>query len=125
MDDLQKPSKGSTLVTGFSQENSLFPRHSLQTWLVSRIHPFELPKLHEHKFVSHPKHRNIFSGNKLTMFFAGVLNLRTNSFQPRGHHDTNHNQQMTKDTSSTSQKGQSFLLGSIVPKFKRGGELSF
>jgi len=40
------------------------------------------------------------------MLFAGVLNLRTNSYQP-GRHDTNQsNQQMTKGISSTSQKGQ-------------------
>jgi len=38
------------------------------------------------------------------MLFAGVLNSRTNSFEPR-EHDTN--RQMTKDTTSTSQKGQS------------------
>jgi len=42
--------------------------------------------------------------NKLTMLFVGVLNSRTNSFEP-GKHDTNW--QMTKDTTNTSQKGQS------------------
>jgi len=106
-DDLQKPLKDSPLLRGFSQTNHLFPKYSLQTLPVSRIHPCELLKRHEHKFVSHPKLRNIFSGDKLTMLFAGSLNSRTNSFQPGGH-DTNHNnQQMIKDTSSTSQKGQS------------------
>jgi len=106
-DDLQKLPKGYPLLRGFSQTNHLFPKHSLQPWPISRIHPCELPKLHEHKFVSHPKLRIIFSGNKLTMLFVGVLNSRTNSFQP-GEHDTNQsNQQMTKDTSNTSQNGQS------------------
>jgi len=108
-DDLQKPPKGSSLLRGFSQANPLLPKHSLQTWPVSRIHPCELPKLHEHKFVSNPKFRNIslFFVNKLTMSFTRVLNSRMNSFRPGGH-DINHkNQQMTKDTSRTSQKGQS------------------
>jgi len=58
-DDLQNPPKGSSLPRGFSQANHLVPKHSLQTWLVSRIHPCELPKLHGHKFVSHPKVRNM------------------------------------------------------------------
>jgi len=83
-DDLQKPPKGYPLLRGFSQTNHLFPKHSLKLWPVSRIHPCELPKLHEHKFVSHPQLRNIFFGNKLTMLFAGVLNSKTNSFQPGG-----------------------------------------
>ena len=87
-DDLQKPPKGYPLLRGFSQTNRLFPKHSLQPWSASRIHSCELPKLHEHKFVSHPKLRNIFSGNKLTMLFAVVPNSRTNSFQLGGH-DTN------------------------------------
>jgi len=38
------------------------------------------------------------------MLFAGVLSLRTNSFEP-GEHDTN--RQMAKETTRTSQKGQS------------------
>ena len=42
--------------------------------------------------------------NKLTMLFEGVLNSRRNSFE-LGEHDTN--RQITKDTTSTSQKGQS------------------
>jgi len=104
-DDLKKPLKGSTLLRGFSQANNLFPKHSLQTWPVSRIYPCELPKLHEHKFVLHPKLRNIFSRNKLIMLFARVLNLRTNSFQLGGL-DTNHkSQKMSKNTLRTSQKG--------------------
>jgi len=102
MDDLQKPPKGYPRLRGFSQTNHLFPKHSLQPWSVSRIHPCELPKLHEHKFVSHPKLRNIFYGNKLTILFAGVLNSWMNSFQPRGHDTNQSNQQMTKDTSSNS-----------------------
>jgi len=105
--DLQKPPKGYPLLRGFSQANHLFPKHSLQPWPVSRIHPCELPKLHEHKFLSHPKLRNIFSENKLTMLFVGVLNSWTNSFQSRGHDTNQSKQRMTKDKSSTSQKGQS------------------
>jgi len=54
-DDLQKPPKGYPLLRGFSQTNHLFPKHSLQPCHVSKIHPCEIPKLHEHKFVSHPK----------------------------------------------------------------------
>ena len=69
-DDLQKPHKGYPLLKGFSQTNHLLLKHSLQPWPVFRIHPCELPKLHEHKFVSQPKLRNIISGNKLTMLFA-------------------------------------------------------
>ena len=99
--------KGYPFLRGFSQTNHLFPKHSPQTWPVSRIHPCELPKLHIHKFISYPKLRNIFFGNKLTMLFVGILNLRTNSFQPGGHDTNQSNQQMTKDTSTTSQKGQS------------------
>jgi len=106
-DDLQKPPKGYPLLRGFSQTNHLFPKHSLQPWPVPRIHPCELPNLHEHKFVSHSKLRNIFYANKLTMLFAEVLNSRTNSFQSGGHDTNQSNQRMTKDKSSTSQKCQS------------------
>jgi len=65
-DDLQKPLKGSHLLRGFSQTIHFFPKHSLQTWPVSRIHPCELPNLHDLRFASHPKLRNIsiFSVNK-------------------------------------------------------------
>jgi len=113
--DLQKHPKGYPLLKGFSQTNHLFLKCSLQPWPISRIHPCELPKLHEHKFVSHPKHRNIISGNKLTMLFAGVLNSRTNSFQPGGHDTNQSNQQMTKDTSSTSQKRSVISLYKVGP----------
>jgi len=114
-DDLQKPPKGYPLLRGFSQTNHLFPKHSLQPWPVSRIHPCELPKLQEHKFVSHPKFKNIFSANKLTMLLAGVLNSRTNSFHPGGHDTNQSNQQMTKEKSRTSQKGQSSQYTNLDP----------
>jgi len=57
-DDIKKLSKGSHLLRGFSQTNHFLPKHSLQTWHVSRTHPCELPKLHEHKFDSQPNARN-------------------------------------------------------------------
>jgi len=104
--DLQKPPKGYLLLRRFSQTNNLFPKHSLQPWPVSRIHPCELSKLRNISLF-HILNLEIFFGNKLTMLFAGVLNLRTNSFQPGGHDTNQSNQQMTKDTSNTSQNGQS------------------
>ena len=108
-DDLQKPPKGSHLLRGFSQTNHFFPKHSLQTCAISRIHPCELPKLHEHKFASHPKLRNIsiFSVNKLTMLFTRVLTSRQISFQLGGHDTTQIAKQMTKDTRDTSHFDQS------------------
>ena len=119
-DDLPKPSKGSLLLRGILQIDHLFPKHSLQPWSVSSIHSCELPKLHEHKFVSHPQLRNLFSGNKLTMLFAGVLNSRMNSFQPGGHDTNQSKQQMTKDKSSTSKKGQSSHYTKSGPIKPRG-----
>jgi len=100
-DDIQKPPKGYHLLKGFSQ-NHFIPKYSFRTWPVARIQPYNLPKLNEHKFASHLPYTNHV--NQLTMLFAGVLNSRTNSCEP-GEHDTN--RQMTKDTTSTSQKGQS------------------
>ena len=108
-DDLQKPLKGSHLLRRFSKTNNFFPKHSLQTWFVSRIHPYELPKLPEHKFALHPKHRNIsiFYVNKLTMLFTRVQNSRSNSFQLGGHDTTHISKQITKDTRDTSHFDQS------------------
>jgi len=106
-DDPQKPPKGSTLLRGFSQEHHLFPKHSLETWHVSRIHPCELPKLHEHKFVSHPKFRNIFYVYKLTMLFVEVLNSRLNSLQLRGHDTTQIHKKMTKNANYEGSSQQS------------------
>jgi len=106
---IQKPLKGSHLLRGFSQTNHFLPKHSLQTWPVSRTHLGELPKLHEHKFDSQTTSRNvsICPVNKSTMLFTGVLNSRSNSFQLE-RHDTNHlDKQMIKDTIDTSQLGQS------------------
>jgi len=42
-DDLKKPHKGSHLLRGFSQTIHFFHKHYLHTWLVTRIHPCELP----------------------------------------------------------------------------------
>jgi len=95
--DLNIPPKGVPLLRGFSQTNHLFPKHSLQSWHVSRNFPHELPKLHAHKFVAHPKLRNIFSVYKLTMLFVGVLNSRANSLQLGGHDVNQKYMKMTKD----------------------------
>jgi len=51
-DDIQKPLKDYHLLIGFSQ-NHFIPKYSFQTWLVARIQPGNLPKLNEHKLVSH------------------------------------------------------------------------
>jgi len=105
-DDLQKPSKSSHLLRGFSQTNHFFPTHSLQTWPVSRIKPYELQKLHEHKFTSQPIYHIILSLNKLTMSFAGVLNSMMNSFQLRGPDTIQLAKHMTKDIRNNSQFDQ-------------------
>jgi len=100
----QNPSKGLHLIRSFSQQMHFEPTNSLQTLHVTRTIPSKLRKINEHKFSSQLTYINRV--NKLAMLFEGVLNSRMNSFQPGGH-DTNHNnQQMTKDTSITSQKGQ-------------------
>ena len=83
-DDIQTSPKGSHLLRGFSPKSHLIPKYSFQTWPIYRTQPYELPKLHEHKFTSQLTSRNILSVNKLTMSFAGVLNLRMNSFQLGG-----------------------------------------
>jgi len=67
-DDLQKPPKGSHILRGFSQTNHLSPKHSLQTWHVSRTQPYELPKLHEHTFTSQLTSHNILYVNELCYF---------------------------------------------------------
>ena len=100
-DDIQKTPKGYHLLRGFSQ-NHFIPKYYFQTWSVARIQPCNLPKLNEHKFSSHLPYTNHVS--KLTMLFARVLNSVTNSFEPR-EHDTN--QHISKDTTNTSQNGQS------------------
>ena len=73
-DDIEKPSKCSTLLRGFSQTNYFLLKHSLQTWLVSRIKPCELPKLPKHKFDLQSTTTNIFiyHVNKLTMLLSGL-----------------------------------------------------
>ena len=100
----QNPSKGLHLIRSFSHQIPFDPTHSLETLHVTRTIPPKLLKINEHKSASQLTYINRV--NKLTMLFSRVLNSRMNSFQPGGH-DTNHNnQQMNKDTSSTSQKGQ-------------------
>jgi len=108
-DDIHKPLKGFHLLIGFSQTKHFFPKHFLQTWPVSRTHSSELPKLHGNKFDLETTYRNfsIFLVNKLTMLFTGFLNLWSNYFQLGGHDTTQINNQMTKDTTNTSQLGQS------------------
>ena len=91
------PPKSFPLLRGFSQQNHFFLKHPLQSWHVSRTIPYELPKLHAHKFVAHPNLRNIFSVYKLTMLFAGVLNSRSNSLQLGGHDVSQKYMKMTKD----------------------------
>ena len=85
-DDIKKPPKGSHLLKGFSQTNNFLPKHPVQTWHVSKTHPCELPKLHEHKFDSLLAARNfsIYPVNKLTMLFTEVLNSSSNCFQRGG-----------------------------------------
>jgi len=86
-----------TLLRGFSQTNHFLPKHSLQTWTVSRINPCEFPKLHEHKFDSQSTTRNvyIYPVNKLIILFLGVLNSRSNSFQLGGHDTTQLDKEIT------------------------------
>jgi len=60
---------------------------------------------HEHKFASQLIYRNQM--NKLTMLFVGVQNSRSNSFQLGGHDTNQIDKQMNKDTTKTSQLGQS------------------
>ena len=89
--------------------------YSLQTWIVSRIQLCELPKLHEHKFVSHPKLKNIFFGNKLTMLFAEFLNSRSISLQLGGHDAIQVAKKMTKDSRDKSHCEQSSQQSSQNP----------
>jgi len=83
-DETQIPPKGSHLLRGFSSTSSFVPKYSFQTWLVSRNSPFELPKLTEHKFISHIIPNNILYVNKLNILFAGFLNSRSKSLQLGG-----------------------------------------
>jgi len=85
-DEHQTPLKGSHLLRGFLSPSLFIPKYSFPTWLVKRAHTFELPKLKEHKFVSHPTPYTILY--KQTMLSAGVLNSRSNSLKLGGH-DTN------------------------------------
>ena len=96
-DEHQTPPKGSHLLRGFLSPSFFIPKYSFPTWLVIRAHPFELPKLKEHKFVSHPTPCTILYVNKLAMLFAWVLNSRSNSLKPGGHDTNQANKEMTKD----------------------------
>jgi len=75
--------------------------------LVSRTYPYELPKLHEHKFTSHTPPRNILYMNKLTMLFARVLNWRSNSLQLWGHDTIQVAKKMAKNSRDNSHSEQS------------------
>jgi len=97
LEEHQTPPRGSHLLRGFLSPRSFNPKSSFPTWLVRRAYPFELPKLKEHKFVSHPTPCTILYVNKLTMLSAGVLNSRSNSLKPRGHDANQANKEMTKD----------------------------
>ena len=67
---IQTPIKGSYLLRGLSSKSHFIPKHSFQKLLMSKTYPYELPKLHEHKFTSHIPPCNILYVNKLTMLFA-------------------------------------------------------
>jgi len=85
-DNVHNPHKGFHLLRIFSQTNHFLPKYSLQTRSVYKVHPYELPKLIEHKFASRTTSRNlsIFPVNKLTMLFTRVLNLRVTPFTGEG-----------------------------------------
>jgi len=101
----QNPSKGLRLIRSFWHQIPFDRTCSLQILHVTRTIPPKLWNINEHKFASQLTYIN--QVNKLTMLFAGVLNSRSNFVQLR-EHDTNHIiQQMAKDTTSTSQIGQS------------------
>jgi len=48
-DDIQIPSKGSYLLRGFSPKSHFIPKYFFQTWPEYSTHPYDLPKLNEHK----------------------------------------------------------------------------
>jgi len=100
MDDIQKSRKDSHILRGFSPKSHFIPKYSFQTWPIYRTHSYELLKFNEHKLASHPKSRNvsIFSMNRLTILFSGVLNSRSNSFQLEGHDTIQLNKDITNDT---------------------------
>jgi len=106
-DAIQAPPKGSHLLRGLSSKSHFIPKHSFKKWLVSRTYPYELPKLHEHKFTSHTPPCNILYVNKLTMLFVVVLNLRSNSLQLGGHDTIQEAKKMTKDLRDNSHREQS------------------
>ena len=81
-DNHQTPPKGSHLLRGFLSPSLFIPKYSFPTWLVRKAYPFKLPKLKEHKFVSHPTPCTILYVNKLTMLFVGILNSRSNFVKP-------------------------------------------
>ena len=58
-DDIQTPRKDSHLLREFSPKSHFIPKYSLQTWVVYKTHPYELPKLNQHKLASHPTTRNV------------------------------------------------------------------
>jgi len=93
-DTIPNPPKGSHLLRGFFTKYFI-PKSSFQTCLVARIQPYHLPKLNENKFSS-PIHSPT-NERKLTLLFARLLNLWTNSFAPGEHDENQKYMKMTKD----------------------------
>jgi len=120
-DEHQTPHKGSQLLKGFLSPSPLIPKSSFPTWLVRRAYPFELHKLKEHRFVSHPTPCTILYVNKLTMLSAGVLNSRSNSLKPGGHDTNQANKEMTKHAhyEKSSQQSSEYLTRDLAD-FTRG-----
>ena len=100
-DDFQAPSKGFHLLRGSSSQRFVIPQHSFQTWFVYRNPSYALPK--EHNLSSHPNFCTILNVNKLTMLSIGVLNLRSNSLELRGHDTTQVAMKMTKEAKYKAQ----------------------
>jgi len=94
-DEHQTPPKGSHLLRVFLSPSPFILKYSFPTWLVRMAYLFELPKLKEHKFVSHPTPCTILYVNKLTMLSARVLNSRLNSLKPGGHDTNQANKEIT------------------------------
>jgi len=105
-DDLQKPPKGSHVLRRFSQTNHFFPKHSLQTWSVSRIQPYELPKLNEQVyFTFYITQYLIYEQSNYVICKSSKFEVEF--FPTWGHDTTQLAKQMTNDTSDNSHCDQS------------------
>jgi len=104
---IPNPPKGSHLLRGFFTKQFI-PKYSFQTCLVARIPKYHLPNINKHKFASPLPYSSHV--NKLHVFYAGLLNSRTNSFAP-GEHDANpqrlQNQVHKKMTKDANYEGSS------------------